>query len=92
MFTRITFVVLTNLLCWIPLCIASLVIWHFPRDFLRDGEQLFTAFIQLQMSTLFVVTFNSILNPYIYSSHLWKRLFKKITDKIRNAADFGSGS
>ena len=79
MFKRISFIVLTDVLCWIPLCIASLVIWHIPLDesIQTLGEYL-QYIIPFNISLLTVVPFNSILNPYIYSSHMWRRLFQKI--------------
>ena len=80
MFKRISFIVLTDIMCWIPLCIASLVIWNVPLNpetiqNLGDYLRYITPF---QIILLTVVPFNSILNPYIYSSHMWRRVFKKI--------------
>ena len=80
MFKRILFIVLTDVMCWIPLCIASLVIWNIPLNpettkNLGDYLSYITPF---QITLLTLVPFNSILNPYIYSSHMWRRVFKII--------------
>ena len=75
-FKRISFIVLTNLLCWIPLCIASLVVWHYPSTNVHNVNQLFSTLIPFQIVMLTMVPFNSLLNPYIYSCRLWKRLLK----------------
>ena len=81
-FKRISFIVLTNLLCWIPLCIASLVVWHYPTTIVHNFNALFSTWIPFPIVMLTIVPFNSILNPYIYSCHLWKRLLRKIKSKF----------
>ena len=82
MFKRISFIVLTDLLCWIPLCIASLVIWRFPAKIHR--EELLEIAIPFQITTSIVVPFNSILNPYIYSCNFWRRLFKTLKNNLKH--------
>ena len=80
MLKRISFIILTDIMCWIPLCIASLVLWNVPLNpetiqNLGDYLKYKTPF---QVVSLTVVPFNSILNPYIYSFHMWRCMFKKI--------------
>ena len=80
MLKRISFIILTDIMCWIPLCIASLVLWNVPINpetiqNLRDYLSYITPF---QIVSLTLIPFNSILNPYIYSSHMSRRVFKKI--------------
>ena len=80
MLKRISLIILTDIMCWIPLCIASLVLWNVPINpetiqNLGDYLKYKTPF---QIVSLTVVPFNSILNPYIYSIHMWRRMFKKI--------------
>ena len=78
---RISVIILTNLFCWLPLCIAAIVISKVgvvtsgERDLLRNA-------FSIQTAMLLVVPLNSILNPYIYSYHLWKALFAKMREKI----------
>ena len=77
MFKRLSFIIPTDLICWIPLCIASLVIWHIPFS-IQSKEEVLASIIPFQTTLLIVVPFNSIVNPYIYSYHLWSRLCEKI--------------
>ena len=82
MFKRLSFIVLTDLMCWIPLCITSLVVWHFPSTIVQNWEELNARAFPFQITMLILVPFNSILNPYIYSCNMWKRLFAEINDKF----------
>ena len=80
MLKRISFIILTDIMCWIPLCIASLVVWNVPinpKTIQNLGDYL-KYLAPFQIVLLTVVPFNSILNPYIYSFHIWNRTFKKI--------------
>ena len=76
MFKRISFVVLTDVVVWIPLCIAALVIWHVPKPVNQNLGELLGYFIPLTVISLLVVPFNSILNLLVYSLHMWKQFFK----------------
>ena len=72
MLKRITVIMLTDVICWIPLCVTSLVIWQLLAN---DTFQFRFSF---QIAILVLVPLNSIINPYIYSIHLWGRLLKKL--------------
>jgi len=80
-FKRIAFIVFTDLMCWIPLSITTLVLWG-----VTNTSQQWTTMddVQFQGATLSLVPINSIFNPYIYSYHLWVRLFHKIRIKLCN--------
>ena len=80
MLKRISFIVMTDIMCWIPLCIASLVLWNVPLnpDTLQNLGDYLKYIAPFQIVLLTVVPLNSILNPYIYSFHMWRRTFKKI--------------
>ena len=80
MLKRISFIILTDIMCWIPLCIASLVCWNVPLnpETIQNLGDYLSYIIPFQIVMLTVVPFNSILNPYIYSSPIWRRVFKKI--------------
>ena len=80
MLKRISCIILTDIMCWIPLCIASLVLWNVPlnSEAVQNLENYLSYILPFQIVSLTVVPFNSILNPYIYSSHMWRRMFKKI--------------
>ena len=85
-FKRISFIVVTDLICWMPLCIASLIVWHFPIfDTVNTLEEYLEIVIPFQITTLILIPFNSIINPFIYSAHLWKCLFKKFKNKHETA-------
>ena len=78
---RISFIILTNLFCWLPLCIAAIVIGN-VRVVTSDGRDVLRQALSIQTAMLLIVPFNSISNPYIYSYHLWKALFAKMREKI----------
>ena len=80
MLKRISFIVMTDIMCWIPLCIASLVLWIVPLnpETIQNLGDYLKYLAPFQIVLLTVVPFNSILNPYIYSFHMWRRTFKKI--------------
>ena len=67
-------------MCWIPLCIASLVLWNVPLnpETIQNLGDYLSYIIPFQIILLTVVPFNSILNPYVYSSHMWNRVIKNI--------------
>ena len=74
LFRRISIIVSTNLFCWLPLCVTSLVISTLPFDSVETIHQP----LSIQTVMLLVVPLNSISNPYIYSYDLWKRLLAKL--------------
>jgi len=75
-FRRITFILITDLLCWIPVCIISLVVWCISstEEYLNDLQKNYIAF---KFTFIILLCFNSILNPYLYSYHIWSGLYKK---------------
>jgi len=83
MFKRISFVVATDILCWIPVCISSLIFWHiFIIKTIQNLGDFLEFTIPFQTVMLFLVSINSILNPFIYSYYLWKLLFKKLKTRF----------
>ena len=78
MFKRISFIVLTDIIVWIPLSIAALAISHVTEAEMQNLGELFDYSIPLDITTLLVVPLNSILNPFLYSCHMWSSLFKNI--------------
>jgi len=67
-FKRISLVLITDLLCWIPLCLISLIIWCISSfkeiDLIR---YVYEKGIFIDFSFLILLSVNSILNPYLYS-------------------------
>ena len=80
LFKRISIIIVTDVFCWIPLCLASLVIRNFPFEPMNLSEILKIS-IPVQTALTTIVPLNSILNPYIYSFYQWKCLSKK-TKKV----------
>jgi len=74
---RISFILLTDLLCWIPLCLISLVIWCISTT-KENVNNLRKDVIPFSVTFIILSIINSILNPYIYSYRRLKSLFKKI--------------
>ena len=72
MLKRITVIVLTDVICWIPVCVTSLGIRQLPL------ENTFKIGISFETAILVLIPLNSIINPYIYSFPLWGRLLKKL--------------
>ena len=70
MFKRISFIVLTDVVVWIPLCIAASVICHVPEAEMRNLGELFDYLIPLTVTSPLAVPFNSILNPFVYFCHM----------------------
>ena len=77
-FKRILIIAITDVMCWIPLCIASLTIWKLSNATEPTWEENLTIAVPFQTSTLYLVSLNSLVNPYIYSYELWIQFFKKI--------------
>ena len=78
---RFSVIILTNLFCWLPLCIAAIVIGR-VGVVTFDERNLLRYALSIQTAMLLIVPFNSILNPYIYSYNLWKALFAEMRKKI----------
>ena len=72
MLKRITVIVLTDVICWIPMCLTSLVLRQLPV------KNNFKVGFSFRIAMLVLVPLNSVINPYIYSIHLWGRLLKKL--------------
>ena len=81
-FRRISIIMITDLMCWIPLCITSLIIWKFSDIIIQNREDYLATIIPFQTATLILVPLNSIVNPYIYSYKLWMHFFKNIKGGI----------
>ena len=79
LFRRISIIILTDVACWVPICVMSIVNWQFPS---KNTEEILKHSISFNTVILILVPLNSILNPYIYSVHLWKLLFKHIKSKV----------
>jgi len=81
-FKRIAIIVFTDLMCWIPLCMTTLVLYVSTNQ--HQEEFNTTDDVPFTLAALLLIPINSLFNPYIYSFHLWVRLFKKLKIKICN--------
>ena len=79
LFRRISIIILTDIACWLPICVMSIVYWQFS---FRNTEEELKQSITFNTASLVLVPLNSMLNPYIYSYHLWKLLFRHIKSKF----------
>ena len=85
--------VVTDLMCWIPLCIVLITVWHLPYEeelvvLGSSHEDHLTSFLWIETGILIAVCLNSLLNPYIYSWYLYQRLFEKIKSKFSTATTY----
>ena len=80
-FLRITIIIATNLLCWIPLCLSMFVIWSdvgSRTENCENSHNVLNVLSAISLATLCLVSCNSVINPYIYSMNLWKKMYAKI--------------
>ena len=85
-FFRISIVIATNLLCWIPLCLCIFIFR--PKDKKSYGdcddfEKVVSIYRNVDLATFCMVSFNSIINPYLYSMNYWKKIGKKLLDLVK---------
>ena len=75
----ITIVVLTDALFWFVICIASLSKWNI-YDFSK--VESFDWYINdqrtFQSVMFYLVSLNSVINPFVYFNHFWYFLIKKL--------------
>ena len=76
-YIRIFIVVLTDLFCGIPVC--AIGIWQFFNGLVSDCfEFQNTEFRDVPpLAVLILFPINSVINPYIYSFHLWRNVYKR---------------
>ena len=89
MFKRVVFIVATDFICWVPICLISL---SFLIKGFTESTQMCNAtrhvcsnldlYHKLQIAVFFVIPVNSSINPYVYSFHFWKGLFLKLKSSI----------
>ena len=80
MFCRITAIVLTDFISWLPLCVIFLLYWCDSEDEVHSKFALIYG--RIQTLVLWMISLNSIINPYIYSIPLWKSLLQKLKTRI----------
>ena len=76
-FFRISIVIATNLLCWIPLCLFMFIVRpnvKKPNGDCDNCEKVVYIYGNVSSATFCMVLFNSIINPYLYSINYWKKI------------------
>ena len=58
---RISIIILTDVACWVPICVMSIVNWQFS---FKHTKELLSRSISFHTLTLILVPLNRILNPY----------------------------
>ena len=77
---RIFVVVFTDMFCWMPVCVIGFV--YFLKfltipDFYSTGRLPFATREAIPLVVMALVPINSVVNPYIYSFHFWKKFVKE---------------
>ena len=77
-YRRLVLVIVTDCLCWIPICVIAFS-FYFESLFRSKDKSTCDKAEKFAMSCLVLVLMpiNSLINPYLYSWHIWKKLLKK---------------
>ena len=75
MFIRITAIIITDLITWMSICLISLSFYNISFSAKPKRLELYN---NIQIIVLFLAPINSIINPYIYSNQVFKKLFLKV--------------
>ena len=80
-YMRIFLVAVTDLVCGIAVCLIGLV--HYFAGFVFDCSQNYFFAKSATPVVAVLITLNSIINPYIYSFHLWKNFLKRCCKQLK---------
>ena len=71
-------VIVTDFLCWIPICVTAFY-YYFSDHMSSESEncEMASTFFKMSCAVLVLMPINSVINPYLYSWNLWKKLLKK---------------
>ena len=82
-FKKIFIIVVTNFVCWTPVCIAGVYFYSQSRN---KTECSYFRFLHehhiVQKVIILLVLINSLLDPYIYCIKVWKTLFKIVKQEF----------
>ena len=82
-YLRLLLVVMTDFICWIPIC--TICIFYLIRSIsITDCKMCEPKEFRLWFSTVVAVLIplNSVINPYIYSYKMWKRLYFRLKTSL----------
>ena len=80
-YVRILIIIVTDLICGIAICLIGL--GHYFQGLVSDCSHnrsygdIATPFIMM------LFPLNSVINPYIYSFHLWKAIYRRCKQRLR---------
>ena len=83
-YLRLFLVIVTDFLCWVPICVTALY-FYFKDPYDSDGNSSehvncndkMSTFYSMSVAVLVLIPINSVINPYLYSWHNWKKVLKK---------------
>ena len=82
-FRKIFIIVVTNFVCWAPICIAGV---SFYLQSLNSTEYKYTKFLHkhynVEKVMFLLALINPLLNPYIYYIKFWKTIFKIVKQEF----------
>ena len=87
-YLRIFIVVVTDLTCGITICLIGL--GHYFQGLVYDCSHN-RSYLEITAPFVLILFFlNSVINPYIYSFNLWKGIYRRCKQRLRDAASFAS--
>ena len=87
-YVRIFIIVVTDLTCGIAICLIGL--GHYFQGLVYDCSHN-RSYLKITAPLVLILFFlNSVINPYIYSFHLWKGIYRRCKQRLRDAASFAS--
>ena len=77
-YLQLFLVIATDFLCWIPICVTAFY-YYFSDHMSSESKNCdrASAFFKMSCAVLILMPINSVINPYLYSWHLWKKFLKK---------------
>ena len=82
MFRQISVIVGTDVIAWVPVCLVPLLVWQQQSNVSDCNGNHLQAYRLIQLVLCCAIVANSIINPYIYSIRLWKRIYYSVKKKI----------
>ena len=89
MFRRVVVVVATDFLCWVPICLISLIFFlqsaGYEENNCTSREHTCTnlsLYHGIQIAVFYVIPVNSSINPYVYSFHFWQNIIIRLKKSV----------
>ena len=80
-YRRLLLVIVTDFLCWIPISVTAFY-FYFEYQYSSELSKFMSCntkstFYYMPLVVLILMPINSVINPYLYSWHIWKKVLKK---------------